>query len=328
MLQPDRPQETTPVVGTTRSTRVAGPSDAIIGGVTAGLDRTLRAWRDRLAPSDVGLPERAGGRAPGLRREDVAALAGISVNYLIRLEQGRATAPSPSVVQALVRALQLSTEESEHLHRLAGLASPTAGAIVRRVTPSVQRVLDRLADVPVIVIDPAWTIVAGNALAEAYLGGPVVGENSARRQFIGPAWVEHDLAETARYERDIVGDLHRQIALHPDDPAVSALIEELRAGSARFAALWDERPANLHASARKTVHHPVVGTITVDCDVLEVVGSDLRLVIWTAEPGTADGDALRRLTELETRTPGGTAPGTSPAGPTVADAAPAGPPAR
>jgi transcriptional regulator with XRE-family HTH domain len=259
------------------------------------LAKSLRAWRDRLNPVELGLPQRTDRRAPGLRREDVAAQAGISVNYLIRLEQGRAQAPSLSVVAALARALRLDPVEAGLLHRLAGHAEPTARVAARHLTPSVLRILDRFDDVPLIVVDAAWTIVAGNPLAHAFLQGNVVGENAARRQFIGPSWVEREPGEDELFERDLAGDLHRQLARHPDDPAVRAIVDELLAASERFVALWAERPASFAATSRKTFHHPAVGKITVDCDVLEVMGTDLRLVIWTAAPGTSDANALALL---------------------------------
>jgi transcriptional regulator with XRE-family HTH domain len=259
------------------------------------LAQSLRAWRDRRQPTDAGGPREAMRRAPGLRREEVAAQAGISVNYLMRLEQGRASAPSPSVVSGLARALGLNRTEAAHLHRLAGHADATARVASRQITPSVQRILDRFDDVPVIVIDAAWTIVAANRLAGALLADELVGENAARREFLGPQWVRRDHADEQRFQREVVADLHLQLARHPDDAAVRAVVDELHAASPHFAALWADPPAAASASSRKTFHHPIVGDITVDCDTLEVVGSDLRLVLWTAAPGSADADALALL---------------------------------
>ena len=130
----------------------------------------LRTWRDRLTPAEVGLPAGGRRRAPGLRREELAQLAGLSVDYLARLEQGRASHPSPSVLAPLARALRLTDDEREHLFRVAGQAEPLAGTINRHVTPSVQRVIDRLSDVPVMVIDAAYELVAANPLAVALTG--------------------------------------------------------------------------------------------------------------------------------------------------------------
>jgi transcriptional regulator with XRE-family HTH domain len=259
------------------------------------LAHCLRAWRDRLEPAEAGLPRGASRRAPGLRREEVAAQAGISVNYLMRLEQGRARTPSLSVVAALARALRLNATEASHLHRLAGHADSTARIAARHLTPSVQRILARFDDTPVIVIDAAWTIVAANPLARALLVDDPVGKNAARNEFIGPKWVGRDHEDEERFEREVAGDLHVQLARHPDDHALRSLVEELRAGSERFETLWADPPSGPSASSRKTFHHPTVGSITVDCDMLEVIGSDLRVVVWTATPGSPDASALALL---------------------------------
>ncbi len=271
------------------------------GGSICGVDdlaACLRAWRQQADPALVGAPPGAPRRTRGLRREEVAARAGISVNYLVRLEQGRAQSPSASVVAALSRALDLSGEETEHLHRLTGLAVPTARRASREVTPSLQRLVDRFADTPLIVVDAAWTIVAGNPLAAVFLGTDPVGENAACRQFLGPPLVERTAEADDAFERDLVGELHRQAVRHPDDQAVRDVVTRLRALSPRFAALWEQRPAAVHASSRKTFTHPRVGRVTVDCDVLEARGTDLRVVVWTARPGTPDAEAMTLLRGL------------------------------
>ncbi|MDO9407022.1 helix-turn-helix transcriptional regulator [Patulibacter sp.] len=255
----------------------------------------LRAWRDRHGPAgDVA----SGGRrrrAPGLRREEVATAAGISVNYLMRLEQGRASAPSPSVVSALARALALDPVETAHLHRVAGHADGTGRVAVRTITPSVQRILTRFRDVPVLVLDPAWEIVAASPLARALLAEDAVGENAARNHFVGPQWVERSAEAAEKYEREIVGDLRLALGRFPDDPGLLAVVAELRAASERFEELWGHAPAALPATARKTFTHPTAGTVTVDCDVTGVLDSDLRLVVWTAVPGSADAASLASL---------------------------------
>lgn len=202
---------------------------------------------------------------------------------------------SPSVTTALARALRLNPTEAAHLHRLAGHADTSTRIAARHLTPSLQRILARFDDVPMIVIDPAWTIVAANAMAKIMLSRDLIGQNAARRQFLGPPWVERDAGESDRFDREIAGDLHLQIARHPADPALNTLISELCAASGRFAALWADPPATSASSSRKTFHHPLVGVITVDCDHLEVVGSDLRIVVWTAAPGSPDASALQLL---------------------------------
>lgn len=259
------------------------------------LGSSIRAWRDRVDPAELGLAGTKSRRAPGLRREEVAAQAGISVNYLVRLEQGHATAPSLSVIAALGRALRLDRQEAAHLHRLAGYADACSRTASRHLTPSVQRIIDRLHDVPMIVLDSGWTVVAANPLASALLGLDPSGQNVARVQFASNGWVEHDPADSAAFEQELAADLRLRIALHPDDIALHSLVDELRATSERFAALWATTPARASAASRKTIHHPTAGRITVDCDVLEVVGSDLRLVVWSATPGSPDASALAVL---------------------------------
>jgi transcriptional regulator with XRE-family HTH domain len=260
----------------------------------------LRSWRDRLQPAEAGLPSGGRRRAPGLRREEVAHLAGVSVDYLSRLEQGRAAHPSPSVLATLARALRLSEDERAHLFRVAGHAEPDPGGMRRHLTPSMQRVLDRLIDVPVVVVDAAWEIVAVNPLANALLGD-VSGEtprerNVAWRHFTGAAtrvlWAD---GERARFEEQLVADLHDALGRFPDDEALRGLLADLRGASPRFAELWEQRPVARHGAARKTVRHPEVGELTLDCDVLTVGGSDLRLIVYTAPPGSPDAWGLALL---------------------------------
>ena len=167
-------------------------------------------------------------RAPGLRREEVAQRAGLSIDYLARLEQGRADNPSPSVLAPLARALELSDAERDHLYRVAGAAPPTPGQIDRRITPAVRRVLDGLNDAPVLVTDAAWTVIAANPLARELLG--TAEGNVAARHFAGePSRVVRTDEEVARFERELVGDLHDALGRYPDDEP----LQELIAGPAR-----------------------------------------------------------------------------------------------
>ena len=128
-----------------------------------GIGPYIQSWRHRLQPVDAGLPADSPRRTRGLRREELASLAGISVDYLVRLEQGRAANPSAQVLAALSRALRLTTDERDHLYTVAGQAPPRRSAMATHVAPSVQRLVDRLADLPVAVYDPAWTIITWNA---------------------------------------------------------------------------------------------------------------------------------------------------------------------
>lgn len=150
----------------------------------------MRRWRDRVAPGAVGVPVGRRRRATGLRREELAGLAGISVDYLTRLEQGRATAPSAQVVEALARALRLSHPERDLLFRLARLAAPGLDVVSSRIAPSVQRLLDRLANTPFAVYDATWTLVVANAPYDALMGQTTswrgIERNSIWRNLIGP----------------------------------------------------------------------------------------------------------------------------------------------
>src|SRR3954452_14520173 len=176
----------------------------------------LRTWRDRLSPADVGLPAGGRRRAPGLRREELAQLAGLSVDYLARLEQGRASHPSPSVLGALARALRLTREERAHLFRVAGHAEPGAGQIDRHITPGVQRILDRLADVPVMVVDAGWEVVALNPLAAALVGDLSDEPNILRRHFTGmPSRLKRSGEAEETSEADSVADLRYAAGRYP-----------------------------------------------------------------------------------------------------------------
>lgn len=277
-----------------------------MGVAEAEFGQAVRRWRDRVPPEAAGLPTGRSRRAAGLRREELALLAGISVDYLTRLEQGRAAHPSAQVVTALARALRLSGAERDHLHRLAGLAPPGPQTMPIEVTPSVQRLLDRLAGTPVAVYDAAWTLLVANPPYAALMGDPSGwrGEerNGVWRHFLGPASrVRLGPEERRGFEAALVGDLRSAAAHYPADPRLGRLLADLRALSSRFAELWDAGTVGRHTAARKTVDHPHVGPVTLDCDVLAVAGSDLRIMVYTAEPGSPDAERLALLTVLGTQ---------------------------
>lgn len=268
------------------------------------LGSSLRAWRDRLTPAEVGLPTGPRRRAPGLRRQELATLAGLSVEYLARLEQGRAGRPSAAVLRPLARALRLTDEERDHLFRLAGHASPAPGIASTHVTPGLQRIIDRLHDAAVLVIDRTWNVMLANPLAVALLGDDATGDdgepNVLRRHFTGRASrVVRTPEEAAAFEAYAVADLRASLARYPDDPRIHALIDELRTCSDLFEATWTGT-ATISASTSqlKIVRHPDVGRLALDCDVLEATGSALRLVVYTAAPGSADQEALNLLATL------------------------------
>ncbi len=274
---------------------------------TAEFGKAVRRWRDRVSHEAAGLPAGGHRRAPGLRREELALLAGISVDYVTRLEQGRASSPSAQVVEALARALRLAGTERGHLFRLAGLAEPGPETMSAYITPSVQRMLDRLTDTPVAVYDASWTLLTANRPYTALMGDPSGwhgGErNGVWRNFLGSGSRARLTPESRRaLEAAEVADLRSAAARYPADQRLRRLIAELRAHSPRFAELWDSGAVGTHVAARKTIDHPQVGPVTLDCDVLTVAGSDLRIMIYTAEPGTEDADRLALLTVLGTQT--------------------------
>ncbi|GAA1721330.1 helix-turn-helix transcriptional regulator [Nonomuraea bangladeshensis] len=273
----------------------------------AEFGRAVRRWRDRVSPEVVGLPVGGHRRAAGLRREELALLAGISVDYLTRLEQGRAANPSAQVVDALARALRLSPAERAHLFGLAGLAPPGPRTVPAYITPSVQRLLDRMSGTPVAVYDASWTLLMANPPYAALMGDPSGWRGDQRnavwRHFLGPSTrVRHTPESRRALESALVADLRAAAARYPADQRLRHLVAELRAGSDRFAELWDSGAVGHHEAARKTIDHPHAGALTLDCDVLTVSGSDLRIMIYTAEPGTVDAERLALLTVLGTQT--------------------------
>lgn len=266
----------------------------------------LRGWRDRVSPADAGLPAGRARRAPGLRREELALLAGVSADYITRLEQGRATAPSVQVLGALGRALRLSREEQDHLFRLAGQVPPRPGHISALLTPGVQRLLDQLTGVPVGVNDAAWNLIAWNPLWAALTGDPsgLTGRdrNALWRHFTGqPGRVVRTPEDEARFEASSVADLRSATARYPEDTGLRQLIADLRLASPRFAACWETGAVGTHRDSRKTFDHPDVGPLTVDCDVLTVDGSDLRIIAYTAPPGSEAAEKLRLLSVIGTQ---------------------------
>jgi len=257
------------------------------------LGATIRAWRDRLTPADVGLPARRARRAVGLRREELAELAGLSVDYVVRLEQGRASTPSAQVVSAIARALRLSTQERDHLYRLAGLQPPQDGMITDHIAPGLQRVLTRLGETPAAVFTADWRLIWWNRSWAALLGDPSAtapeDRNLVKSRFpvAEGAAVRISALRIVSENRDasdraIVADLRRASARYPGDSRLAALIRRTINGNARFAALWRDGAVGAHAEDRKTIKHPDIGDITVDCDVLSDGETDLKIVIYTA----------------------------------------------
>lgn len=265
----------------------------------------LRAWRDRLSPADAGFTMTDGRRAPGLRREELAQLAGLSVDYVLRLEQGRAKNPSAQVVGALARALQLSRAERDQLFRSAGLLPPQDGKVSTHVPPGIQRLAVRLGDVPIGVFTADWTLVWWNTTWSALHGDPATlpaAERNIARALFGDG-AAHDSMLPVQSERgqdafaeSIVADLKDAVSRYPRDAQLDRLVRELREVSEVFAHHWATQTAGAqHTTDRKTIRHPEVGDILLDCDVLIVPGADLRMVTYTAASGSVEAGKLELL---------------------------------
>ncbi|WIE72428.1 helix-turn-helix transcriptional regulator [Curtobacterium sp. MCJR17_020] len=263
----------------------------------------LRSRRERLRPEDVGLPAGSRRRTPGLRREEVAVLAHISTEYYVRLEQGRAPRPSAEVLAGIAGSLRLTPAESEHLHALSGTAPLQVGRIRRDVRPSILALVERLPQTAAIVLSATFEVLAWNPLAAALMEDfarlEPTERNLARRAF--PLTSEQDepppygISDGAEFRRHVVMQLRTSRTKYPDDPQVTDIVEELRAGNAEFARLWEQHDVQTTPVLTKTFQHPAVGSVTVDCDSLALTDRDQHLVLYTAPPGSADADALALL---------------------------------
>lgn len=264
------------------------------------LGLALRRARERVRPSDVGLPGGSRRRVPGLRRHEVAVLAGVSVEYVTRLEQGRGPRPSASVLAALARALRLDDDERDYVFRLAGAAPPTPTHICSVVSSRLQGLIDRLDDLPVLVLDAKCDVIAWNDMATALLGDvsawPPDQRNVVWQRFLGRGG-RVAMSDVERRETEVqsVASLRAASARYPDDPGLRRLIAELRNKSPRFAALWDEGRSSLWRSQKKTIDHPELGSLVLDCDMLISPDTDQTLIVYSAAHGTAAADALRLL---------------------------------
>ncbi|MFI6004521.1 helix-turn-helix transcriptional regulator [Streptomyces sp. NPDC051366] len=273
----------------------------------AAVGQALRHWRDRTNPQDLGLPLGGVRRAPGLRREELAQLASLSVDYVIRLERGRATSPSPQVLASLARALRLSETERDHLYLLAGQAPPATGQVSSHIPRSVQRLLDQLRATPLSVHDAAWNLISWNTLWAALVGDPSPWRgreaNIAWRHFTGlPTRVTHTPDQQPRFETALVSDLRSSAARYPRDKPLRTLIADLRRASNHFDDLWNSHTVGFHTTDSKTVHHPDLGPVTVDCDTLTIPGNDLRIAVLSTPPGTATANQFELLDTIGTQT--------------------------
>ena len=273
----------------------------------SGVDRAelaafLRQRRARVRPADVGLEVGQRRRTPGLRRQEVAQLAGMSVDYYIRLEQGRGPRPSRQMIAAICRALRLSPDEAAYLHHLAGEVPGPPPGPVRDVRPGLLHLLDRLDDTPAMVCDAKYDVLAWNAMAAALIADfsalPPGERNIIWRFFTDPdVRGRHDADGARRFARESVADLRAAAARYPRDAGVRQLVDRLLAASAGFRDLWAERDVEARRSARKRLRHPVVGWLDLDCEALHDPDRDQWVVLYTAP----SHEALRLLRVVGTQ---------------------------
>jgi transcriptional regulator with XRE-family HTH domain len=267
----------------------------------------LRSRRERIRPADAGLPAGTRRRTPGLRREEVAQLAHVSTEYYTRLEQARGPRPSREVLAALTRALRLTDAERDHLHHLAGVPPAPPPGPSREVRQSILDLIARLPDAAAVVTSAAFEVLAWNdlacALLEDFSAVPPRERNFARRAFLARDGepLLYDVSDLAAFRVHAAHELRAAAARYPGDPALRALVAELRAGSPAFEELWRSHDVTREPTLRKTFRHPVVGPVTVNCDVLDLADRDQRVIVHTAVPGSADEELLRLLAVVGTQ---------------------------
>lgn len=301
-------------------TDLAGTVSACLGGerhrsvivmdLKADTREFLVSRRGRLTPEKAGLPAYGGvRRVPGLRREEVAMLAGMSVDYYTRLERGNLRGVSAEVLYALAEALQLDEAERLHLQDLAEAANAGGAARSRTrqrpaptVRPAIQQVLDAMGDVPAVVRNGRLDVLGANRLGRA-LYAPIfdfavrtgsASVNTARFQFLDPVSARAFWGENAdRISHDAVAILRAEAGRNPYDTALTNLVGELSTRSDEFRHLWANHDVHLHRSGTKTFHHPAIGALTLDFEALVLPGDPgLQMNVYTTAADTPSRDGL------------------------------------
>lgn len=274
-----------------------------MGDLRAEVKEFLSSRRARLTPDAIGLPVYGGNRrVPGLRREEVAMLTGVSVDYYVRLERGNLAGASESVLDALARTLQLDEAERQYLFDLARAAGPSRRAPKRKSTevrPAVRQVLDAMADAPAWVRNGRHDILAANRMGRA-LYAPVFDDprtpvNTTRFTYLNPAarefWRDYD-----RIANDAASMLRLEAGRNPHDPELMKLVGELSMHSELFRQRWASHDVVFHRSGIKRLHHPVVGDLDLDFESMELPSEPgLVMNVYTAPAGSPSADGLRVL---------------------------------
>ncbi|MFJ9681170.1 helix-turn-helix transcriptional regulator [Streptomyces sp. NPDC101194] len=259
----------------------------------------LRSRRARVRPEDVGLTAYGRRRVPGLRREEVAQLAGVSVDYYIRLEQGRGPSVSDAVLDAIARVLRL--DETEHAY-LRTVARPrpraSAPAAAQRVRPGLRLLLDTIGGAPAFILGRRMDVLAWNALGDAVVGFsriPAAERNMPRQVFLEPAAREM-YPEWAAVAAETVAHLRLDAGLHPDDRQLATLVGELSMKSEDFRRLWADHRVKAKTYGVKRIDHPVAGGLTLPYETLGVPGDPGQsLVVYTPEPGSETAERIALL---------------------------------
>jgi transcriptional regulator with XRE-family HTH domain len=278
------------------------------------LGEFLRARRELARPSDVGLPEAAGRRrVPGLRREEVAMLAGVSADYYVRLEQGRDRHPSEQVIEALARVLGLDDEGVAHLRELARpvVRRRRAPSRPERVGPGLQRLLDRWPHTPALVVGRYLDVLAHNRLAVAINTCSVTGQNQVRAIFLDPA-ARDIFPDWGVVAQDTVASLRAAAGARLDDPRLTELVGELSLKSPEFRQLWARHDVRAKTAGSKRFIHPMVGELTLGYETFAVNGAPGQLlVVYHPEPGSPSERALALLGSVVAPVPPESAPASS-----------------
>jgi transcriptional regulator with XRE-family HTH domain len=265
----------------------------------------LRRRREAIRPGEVGLADSPRRRTSGLRREEVAMLAGMSVDYVVRLEQGRSSQPSTQLLGALARALRLSDDERDHLFHLAGHHPPPADGVARLARAGLMRMLDLLGDTPAAVLSDLGEVLAQNRAALLVMGDHT--RFSCDRRYVVYRWFTepaaravHPPEEQEHQARQIVADLRAVAGRRSGDPTVTGLVDRLRAVSADFRRLWTEHEVAVRRANRKTLLHPRVGRLVMDCETLITPDQGQQLLVFTpADAETREQLELLRVLGLE-----------------------------
>jgi transcriptional regulator with XRE-family HTH domain len=266
---------------------------------TSALGDYLRARRAQVTPETAGVPTSGVRRVPGLRREEVATLAGISVDYYIRLEQGRERHPSPQVLDVLSQVLRLDDDARRHLYQVAGLSSSVErGGVAERVDPELCKLMDLWPDTPAIVLGRAYDVLAGNALAYALFDGFKQGPNLMLKIFLDPGARSFypDWEHVARYT---VAGFRILQGRNPHDPRIVEVVAELSRRSPEFVAMWERHEARSKRLESKRFHHPEVGELTLRISAFDVRSAPgQELIVYHADPGSRNAEALALLGTL------------------------------